>query len=116
MNKTKKTLTSWNFKTLSIKQKLPLVLILFFSFTFALDNFIFDYLFYKFPNELEWDTSPWYNFQHKIKNTKPFSFHEKGVLIVGSSVALYSALHSQIEGLLNHENSEAPYRVEFFPM
>lgn len=114
MEDSKNTLTKFNLKKLSIKQKIPLVLVLFFAFVFSLDFFIFEYLFYKFPNELEWDTSPWYNFQHKVKNTKPFSFHEKGVLVVGSSVALYSILPSEVEKVLNHENIEKPYRIEFF--
>jgi len=72
-------------------------------------------LFYKFPNELEWDTSPWYNFRHKVNNLKSFSYFEDGIFIVGSSVALYSALPKDIEAQLNiHTKDNRQFRVEFF--
>ena len=61
----------------------------------ALDRAVFDYLYWKVPNEMEWDTSPWYNFLHYTKNLE-FD-RENRVLIAGSSVALYSALPDEIE-------------------
>ncbi|EMG13017.1 hypothetical protein LEP1GSC151_5751 [Leptospira interrogans serovar Grippotyphosa str. LT2186] len=32
-----------------------------------LDRVLFPIALFEFPNELEWDTSPWYNFLHKRK-------------------------------------------------
>ncbi|HMV41564.1 MAG TPA: hypothetical protein PK079_17470 [Leptospiraceae bacterium] len=60
-----------------------------------LDWFFFSYLFLKIPNELEWDTSPWYNFLQK-KETISFPENKKKVLVTGSSVALYSYLPQDV--------------------
>ena len=93
----------------------PRILILFSIFilaTVALDRAVFGWALFQIPNELEWDTSPWYNFIRKTKIIH-FTETEKGVLIAGSSVALYSALPQQIEATLKkngHENS----KIEFY--
>ncbi|MCE9499138.1 MAG: hypothetical protein K8R21_01270, partial [Leptospira sp.] len=92
----------------------PRILILFAVFliaTVGLDRIVFGWALFEIPNELEWDTSPWYNFLHKTKSIQ-FSEHEKGVLIAGSSVALYSALPAGIESSLKksgHENAKVDF-------
>ena len=85
------------FNNLSLKKKIPILIILFVLILVTLDWLFFSFLFFKFPNELEWDTSPWYNFIHKRKNFAK----ESEILILGSSVAMYGVvpkdLHSSAE-------------------
>ncbi|EMM84141.1 hypothetical protein LEP1GSC037_3658 [Leptospira interrogans str. 2006001854] len=38
-----------------------------FTWILFLDRVLFPIALFEFPNELEWDTSPWYNFLHKRK-------------------------------------------------
>jgi hypothetical protein len=59
---------------------------------------------------MEWDTSHWYNFQHSRVNLKPFDNDKIGVLVAGSSVALYSALPSVIEEGLNERGLQSSVR------
>ncbi|GBF51824.1 hypothetical protein LPTSP4_33620 [Leptospira ryugenii] len=61
----------------------------------ALDHVIFDYLFFKFPNEMEWDSSHWYNFLSLRKKLEREGESEK-VLFAGSSVSLYSILPEKL--------------------
>lgn len=77
----------------------------------VLDLVIFQILYFKIPNQLEWDTSPWYNFLHKRKSIR-FKEKEEGVIITGSSVALYSALPEEIENELNGHRIR--YNLEFY--
>ncbi|MCP5502364.1 MAG: hypothetical protein H7A25_20880 [Leptospiraceae bacterium] len=77
----------------------------------GIDRLLFSYLYFQFPNELEWDTSPWYNFLHKIKQIK-YS-EDKGIVIAGSSVALFSALPTEIQDTLNTPDNKN-FRVDFF--
>jgi hypothetical protein len=106
-------MTKW--KDIPIKKKILFILGSFLSLVLLLDYLFFYKIFYKFPNELEWDTSPWYNFRHEVINMKPFSYFEDGILIAGSSVALYSALPNEIETKLNeNRNSERVYKIRFF--
>ena len=69
--------------------------------TLGLDRILVGNLFFYFPNELEWDTSPWYNFLHHRKQIRLDS-EKNTVLVAGSSVALYSALPEKIEAKLEN--------------
>ncbi|NBU99625.1 MAG: hypothetical protein EBS19_15685, partial [Spirochaetia bacterium] len=81
----------------SLRFKVIIIFLLFILSVSFFDKLIFNKLLYSFPNELEWDTSHWYNFQHSRINLRPFSKENQGVLITGSSVGLYSALPEFIE-------------------
>ncbi|MDI7186913.1 hypothetical protein QMM42_11945 [Leptospira santarosai] len=89
-------------------------LLLLLGFLF-LDRVLFPIALFEFPNELEWDTSPWYNFLHKQRNIR-FEKDEKGILVTGSSVALYSAYPQQITEEIR--TSDIPnaknFRAEFY--
>lgn len=80
----------------NLKSKIILSIAAFCSILFFLDWFVFSFLFLKFPNELEWDTSPWYNFLQKKENLN-FTKDKKSVLVTGSSVALYSYLPQRVD-------------------
>ncbi|RHX89172.1 hypothetical protein [Leptospira stimsonii] len=88
-------------------------LLLLLGFVF-LDRVIFPIALFEFPNELEWDTSPWYNFLHKRRNIR-FEPSEKGILIAGSSVALYSSYPDEIAEKLNSSKIDSSnFRAEFY--
>lgn len=88
-------------------------LLLLLGFIF-LDRVIFPIALFEFPNELEWDTSPWYNFLHKRRNIR-FEPNEKGILIAGSSVALYSSYPDEIAKKINSsEINPSNFRAEFY--
>lgn len=93
----------------NLKIKILLYTTVFISSILLLDWFIFSFLFLKFPNELEWDTSPWYNFLQK-KETIQFAKDKKSILVTGSSVALYSYLPQDVDKELSklgaHTQSE----------
>ena len=76
---------------INVKKKIIIYVIVFLFVTKLLDSFIFSFLFLKFPNELEWDTSPWYNFLH-YKEKISFVDSKQKILVAGSSVATYSFL------------------------
>ncbi|EMJ96633.1 hypothetical protein [Leptospira alstonii] len=89
-------------------------LLLLLGFLF-LDRVLFPIALFEFPNELEWDTSPWYNFLYHRRNIR-FEKEEKGILVAGSSVALYTAYPKQITGELRRSgvpNAEK-FRTEFY--
>ncbi|MEM7183451.1 MAG: hypothetical protein AAF518_21260, partial [Spirochaetota bacterium] len=90
---------------LSLKRSVFLACILFLTLVLVLDRILVARLFFYIPNELGWDTSPWYNFLHKRFHIS-FSSEEEGVLVVGSSVALYSALPREIEQRLQTETKK----------
>lgn len=78
----------------------------------TVDWLLMEKLFFKIPNTLEWDTSPWYNFLAHTKRIE-FASEEKGVLVVGSSIALYSVLPD----ILNRPQTPEltlPYRAEMY--
>ncbi|MCB1143834.1 MAG: hypothetical protein H7A24_02980 [Leptospiraceae bacterium] len=79
------------WKSIPEKIQILLVSLLFLVSVSILDRLIFAKAFYQFPNLMEWDTSPWYNFAH-LKNTVPDQGDSKGIFVTGSSVSLYSAL------------------------
>ncbi|AYV57968.1 hypothetical protein EFP84_20325 [Leptospira kmetyi] len=89
-------------------------LLLLLGFIF-IDRILFPIALFEFPNELEWDTSPWYNFLHKRRNIK-FGTDEKGILVTGSSVALYSAYPRQIEKEIRESGTKdaQKFRAEFY--
>ncbi|MDF3819876.1 hypothetical protein P3G55_08205 [Leptospira sp. 96542] len=93
-----------NWKFLHPKLKFVLLFIGLIGSTFILDRLIFVSLFFQIPNEMEWDSSPWYNFLHKSYSLKK----EKGAhrtIITGSSVALYSALPESLTQNLNGKST-----------
>ncbi|HMV78629.1 MAG TPA: hypothetical protein PK453_08480 [Leptospiraceae bacterium] len=92
----------------SLKLKILAVVVLFLAAVRLLDYVLFEKLYFLFPNEMEWDTSPWYNFEHSRKNLKTFSADENGILISGSSVALYSAFPGEIEKKLKSSGMKNP--------
>jgi hypothetical protein len=63
--------------------------------TLILDYLIFNKLLFSIPNEMEWDTSHWYNFAYASREAKQ-PVDGKKVIITGSSVALYSVLPDQM--------------------
>jgi hypothetical protein len=98
---------------LSIRKRIILIVFLLIASVSLFDYILFDKLYYLFPNELEWDTSHWYNFEHKRKTLTNFKDNEKSVFITGSSVALYSALPKKMEMDLNANSSDI-YKVKFY--
>ncbi|XDD52400.1 hypothetical protein AB3N59_18875 [Leptospira sp. WS92.C1] len=79
-----------------------------------LDRILFPIALFQFPNELEWDTSPWYNFLHKRQNIH-FTENETGILITGSSVAMYSSYPKQIATFLDSSYpGNKKTRAEFY--
>ena len=80
----------------NLKFKIISYTTIFISAVLFLDWFIFSFLFLQIPNELEWDTSPWYNFLQK-KETIQFDKNKKPILVTGSSVALYSYLPQDVD-------------------
>lgn len=106
------------------KEKVLVLGILLIVAVFSFDWLVSDKLFYLFPNEMEWDTSPWYNFlSHNKKinlckipkdmSPSPPCTTNQGVLITGSSVALFSALPEQIE-LKLEEYGQQNTKVSFY--
>jgi len=94
-------------KLKSIRIQVIFFVLLFITSVSTLDTLVFYKLAYSFPNEMDWDTSHWYNFQHSRVNLKPFDKDKIGVLLAGSSVALYSALPSVIEEGLNEKGFQS---------
>ncbi len=80
---------------MSLKKKIPIYILSSLVLLKLLDYFFFSFLFLKFPNEMEWDTSPWYNFLHSTKNLS-FDSSKKKIIITGSSVAQYSFLPNEL--------------------
>jgi hypothetical protein len=97
-------------KFTSIRVRVIFFILLFITSVSILDTLVFYKLAYSFPNEMEWDTSHWYNFQYSRTNMNPFPEERKGVLVVGSSVALYSALPNAMEESLEKEGKKTSVR------
>jgi len=95
----------------NLKTKILIYTAIFISTVLLLDWFIFSFLFLKIPNEMEWDTSPWYNFLEK-KETIQFNKDKKSILVTGSSVALYSYLPQGVDQELSKLNINS--HSEFF--
>lgn len=96
--------------------RVKIILTVFFSLSIFLflDRFLFPEILFRIPNELEWDTSPWYNFLRKRSEIR-FSDRENGVLLLGSSVALYSVLPEKFEERVNESLSvDKKIRAEFY--
>jgi len=74
-----------------VKTKAILVTFVLLLQVLLLDFLLFEKLLLNFPNEMEWDTSHWYNFAHARSHIKD-SVDGSKVILTGSSVALYSAL------------------------
>ncbi|WP_210413078.1 hypothetical protein [Leptospira semungkisensis] len=97
-----------------IQFKILIAFIYCISIFLFFDRFIFKNLIFQIPNELEWDTSPWYNFLRKRSEIR-FSKKENGVLVLGSSIALYSVLPSSFEDRANQSLSRSDrIRTEFY--
>ncbi|TGK03975.1 hypothetical protein EHO59_10670 [Leptospira semungkisensis] len=98
-------------KKTPLKLRILYITLIFFTAFAIIDRFVLDNVLFGFPNEQEWDTSPWFNFLEKRKRIE-FAPNEEGVLLVGSSVALYSALPERInEGF---QKNSLPIRTEFY--
>lgn len=80
---------------IGIKWRVFLVTICLLVGIFALDRILFYDLYFLFPNETEWDSSPWYNFIYKTKSLQNQK-KEHRTIITGSSVALYSVLPDEL--------------------
>lgn len=94
-----------------LKAKILIYTIVFILALVGIDRFLFSYLYFLFPNEMEWDTSHWYNFLHKKKSIDRVK-HSNKTFIVGSSVAMYSALPEQIEAKLKQNSIDS--KVDFY--
>ncbi|BDA80856.1 hypothetical protein LPTSP3_g37860 [Leptospira kobayashii] len=92
----------------SLKFKAFAIFILLSGATFFLDYLVFEKLYFLFPSEMEWDTSPWYNFEKKRRNIKSEDYGNQ-VLIAGSSVALYSALPEEM-----NEKTNGAFHADFY--
>ncbi|MBK8394646.1 MAG: hypothetical protein IPL26_05300 [Leptospiraceae bacterium] len=95
----------------NLKFKIISYTTIFIGAVLLLDWFIFSFLFLKIPNELEWDTSPWYNFLQK-KETIHFDKNNISILVAGSSVALYSYLPQDVDNELSKSGLNS--KSEFF--
>lgn len=94
-----------NKSRFGLKWKVFLITCSLFGGIFLLDRLLFFELYFLFPNETEWDSSPWYNFIHKTKELQSTKDKHR-TIITGSSVALYSVLPD----LLNQkENSKTKF-------
>ncbi|TGK03432.1 hypothetical protein EHO58_13495 [Leptospira selangorensis] len=99
---------------MSRKIKILLVFVYCSLFFLFIDRFLFQNLLFSVPNEMEWDTSPWYNFLRKRKEIR-FSEKENGVLLLGSSIALYSVLPDIFSNKVNRTvPDEDKIRTEFY--
>jgi len=85
------------FLLASYKAKVAVVTFALFIATFFLDYLIFEKVLFSIPNEMEWDTSHWYNFAYARKQIKEPTTGKK-VILAGSSVALYSVLPGELFG------------------
>lgn len=89
------------------------VLVIVLSFILSvvyIDFLVFSKWIFQFPNELEWDTSHWYNFQENRLRLPPFSKESPGILVSGSSVALYSVFPKFLEKSLNERGRNLSVR------
>ncbi|WP_208720699.1 hypothetical protein [Leptospira jelokensis] len=93
---------------IGIKWKVFFVTICLLVGIFSLDRILFNELYFLFPNETEWDSSPWYNFIYKTKSLQKQK-KEHRTIITGSSVALYSVLPDELN---QKENRKTKY--DFF--
>lgn len=93
---------------IGIKWKVFLATICLLAGIFLLDRVLFYDLYFQFPNETEWDSSPWYNFIYKTKSLQKEK-NEHRTIITGSSVALYSVLPD----LLN-QTKDRKTKYDFF--
>ncbi|TGK01858.1 hypothetical protein EHQ53_15415 [Leptospira langatensis] len=98
-------------KNTPIKIKILYITLILFAAFAVLDRFLLDQVLFGFPNEQEWDTSPWFNFLEKRRRIE-FSSNEEGVLVVGSSVALYSVLPERMNQSFRKDS--LPIRAEFY--
>ncbi|WP_244934693.1 hypothetical protein [Leptospira vanthielii] len=97
-----------NKSRFSLKWKVFVVTCSLLGGIFVLDRLLFFELFFMFPNETEWDSSPWYNFIHKTKELQSSKDKHRSI-ITGSSVALYSVLPDE----LNHKK-DSKTKYSFF--
>ncbi|TGN02326.1 hypothetical protein [Leptospira dzoumogneensis] len=99
---------------MSRKTKILLVFVSCILGFLFIDRFLFQSLLFSVPNEMEWDTSPWYNFLRKRKEIR-FSEKENGVLLLGSSIALYSVLPDVFSNKVNRTLPDTEkIRTEFY--
>lgn len=94
-----------NFSKISIKVRILIVSLGVLLVVFALDRLIFDLLFWRLKNPYEWGEGPWFTFLKETRQVEATQ-GKNNVLIVGSSVALYSALPD----LLNSQNENLQSR------
>ncbi|WP_246834382.1 hypothetical protein [Leptospira levettii] len=84
-----------NQNSLGMKWKVFLSTIALLCAIFLFDRIFFFDLYFLFPNETEWDSSPWYNFIYKTKELQS-SEDKHRTVVTGSSVALYSVLPDEL--------------------
>lgn len=100
-------------KETSIKVRIVYISFLLFGFFLLLDRILLPEILFGVPNELEWDTSPWFNFLEKRSKIR-FDKEERGVLIAGSSVALYSSLPERMNDRFRNSTDLKDVRAEFY--
>ncbi len=92
------------FSRIPLRLRILLVSLLLLGATLILDYLFFQRIFLALPNEVEWGESPWYNFAHRANELQENADKANNrVLILGSSVALFSVLpetlNSNADGL-----------------
>ncbi|MCB1320871.1 MAG: hypothetical protein KDK34_11495 [Leptospiraceae bacterium] len=81
-------------------------------FFFAIDILVFRNLLWQIPDESAWDDDPFYHFEthaRHLKNNR--DANEYRVLVVGSSIALYSVLTDRLESTLRRQFPDRNVRV-----
>lgn len=96
----------------SLRFRVLAILFLFILSVVYIDYLVFSKWIFQFPNELEWDTSHWYNFQHSRKQLTLFPKDSPGIFFSGSSVALYSVLPDVLEKSLRENGKN--YSVRYY--
>ncbi|MDX1961160.1 MAG: hypothetical protein SFU98_21505 [Leptospiraceae bacterium] len=85
-------------------------LLQFILFLFILD-YVLDYFYWKLPNESPWSTNHFYSFEYELKKLSKEDLSDT-VLILGSSLAVYSFDAIELEHLLENK-FQRKIRVKF---
>ena len=81
-------------------------LLSFTVFFLLLDILLFRFLLWRLPNETAWETQPFYNFEYQLRRlAREKPEEELRMLILGSSVGLYSVLPRELSTFLNRRFS-----------
>ncbi|MCB1190588.1 MAG: hypothetical protein H7A23_19965 [Leptospiraceae bacterium] len=79
----------------------------------VLDQFFFNYLIWKLPNESAWNTNHFFNFIYEYRRIKQTPKSKPRILFIGSSISYYSTDKELLENYLK-EKTGNQYDVEYF--